>query len=87
MTLELVRGVADPTGIVVISLAVQLGKGLIDLYDFWGSVRDAPQEVADMLVDLRILSNILNELISRKDHGSHVGDALEHCGMKVEVCV
>jgi hypothetical protein len=87
MTLDPLSGVADPTGIAVISLAVQLGKGLIDLYDFWGSVRDAPHEVADVLVDLKILSNILNELILRKDHGSHVGDALEHCALKVEVCV
>lgn len=67
MTLDLLSGIADLTSIAVISLAAQLGKRLIDLYDFWGSIRDAPQEVADVLTDLKILSNILNELILRKD--------------------
>lgn len=87
MTLDLLSGIADLTGIAVISLAAQLGKGLIDLYDFWGSIRDAPQEVADVLTDLKILSNIVNELILRKDYGSHVVDALKHCELKVEVRV
>jgi hypothetical protein len=71
----------------VISLAIQLGQGLIELYDFWGSVRDAPEEVAQMLLDLKLLSNILNELIIRKDPSSHVKDALKHCDMKVEACL
>jgi len=70
----------------VVSLALQLAKGFIDLYDFWGSVKDALEEVADMLLDLKMLSRLLNELIMRKDPSSHVRDALEHCSMKVEVC-
>jgi hypothetical protein len=71
----------------VISLALQLAKGLIQLYDFWGSVQDAPQEVAEMLLDLKMLSNILNELVTREDPSPHVQDALEHCDMKVEACL
>ena len=38
-----------------------------------------------MLMDLRLLSRILNELVSRKDPSPHVKDALEHCDTKVEV--
>jgi len=72
-------------GMAVVSLAVQLAKGLIELYDFWGSVRDAPEEVCEMLKDLQMLSNILNELITRKDPSPHVSDALEHCYTKIEV--
>jgi hypothetical protein len=71
----------------VISLTAQLAKGLLELYDFWVAVRDAPQEVAHMLSDLKMLSNILNELITRKDPSPHVKDALEHCDMKVEGCL
>jgi hypothetical protein len=62
----------------VVSLALQLAGGIIKLYDFWGTVQDAPQEVTEMLMDLRLLSRILNELVSRKD-------PLEHCDTKVEV--
>jgi hypothetical protein len=70
----------------VVSLALQLAKGFIDLYDFWGSVKDAPEEVADILLDLRMLSRLLDELTMRKDPSPHVRDALEHCGTKVDVC-
>jgi hypothetical protein len=38
-----------------------------------------------MLMDLRLLSRILNELVSRKDPSPHVKDALERCDTKVEV--
>lgn len=69
----------------VISLALQLAGGFIKLYDFWGTVQDAPQEVGDMLLDLKLLSRILNELVYRKDPSPHVKDALEHCDTKVEV--
>jgi hypothetical protein len=69
----------------VVSLALQLAGGIIKLYDFWGTVQDAPQEVTEMLMDLRLLSRILNELVSRKDPSPHVKDALEHCDTKVEV--
>ncbi|EPE27940.1 Ankyrin repeat-containing protein [Glarea lozoyensis ATCC 20868] len=69
----------------VISLAVQLAGGIIQLYDFWGSIRDAPSEVAEMLSGLKMLSNILNELVTQKNPSQHVRDALEHCDMKVQL--
>lgn len=71
----------------VVSVALGLAKGLIELYDFWGSIQDAPQEVTEMLSDLKMLSSILNELIARDNPSTHVKDALEHCEMKVEVCL
>jgi hypothetical protein len=72
-------------GMAVVSLALQLAGGLIKLYDFWGTVQDAPHEVSEMLMDLKLLSRILNELVNRKDPSPHVKDALEHCDAKVEV--
>jgi predicted XRE-type DNA-binding protein len=69
----------------VISLALQLAGGFIKLYDFWGTVQDAPQEVNEMLIDLKLLSRILNELVKQKDPSPHVKDTLEHCDTKVEV--
>jgi hypothetical protein len=50
-----------------------------------GAVQDAPQEVTDMLMDLKLTSRILNKLVNRKDPRPHVKDALEHCDAKVEV--
>ena len=69
----------------VISLALQLAGGFIKLYDFWGTVQGAPQEVSEVLVDLKLLSRILNELVKRNDPSPHVKDVLEHCDTKVEV--
>lgn len=69
----------------VVSLALQLAGGLIKLYDFWGTVKDAPHEVNEMLMELKLLSGILTELIKRKDPSTHIKDALEHCDTKVEV--
>ncbi|KAF8846789.1 hypothetical protein BDZ45DRAFT_699723 [Acephala macrosclerotiorum] len=69
----------------VISLALQLGDGLVKLYDFWGTVQDAPHEVGEMLIDLNLLSKILKELLNREDPSPHVKDVLEHCNSKVEV--
>ncbi|KAF7508364.1 hypothetical protein GJ744_009355 [Endocarpon pusillum] len=73
------------SGLAVVSLGVQLASGLIKLYDFWGTVRDAPQEVGEIVLDLKLLSRILNELINRKDPSPHVKDALDHCNDKVAV--
>jgi len=75
----------NDSGMAVVSLAFQLAGGLIQLYDFWGTVQDAPHEVNEMLMDLKLLSRILNELVNRKDPSPHVKDALEHCDSKVEV--
>ncbi|KAE9374686.1 hypothetical protein N431DRAFT_464918 [Stipitochalara longipes BDJ] len=76
---------AAASGMAVVSLAFQLAGGFIQLYDFWGTVQDAPHEVNEMLMDLKLLSRILNELVNRKDPSPHVKDALEHCDTKVEV--
>jgi len=62
-------------GMAVISLALQLAGGLIKLYDFWGTVQDAPHEVSEMLIDLKLLSRILKEVINRKEPNPHVKDA------------
>ncbi|ERF75789.1 hypothetical protein EPUS_01619 [Endocarpon pusillum Z07020] len=71
------------SGLAVVSLGLQLAGGLIKLYDFWGTVRDAPQEVGEILLDLKLLSRILDELIKRKDPSPHIKDALDCCNDKV----
>lgn len=72
-------------GIAVVSLALQLAGGFIKLYDFWGTVQDAPHEVQEVLIDLKLLSKILDVLVKRNDSSPHVKDVLEHCDTKVEV--
>jgi hypothetical protein len=83
--LYLLRLRSHIVGMAVISLALQLAGGCIKLYDFWGSVQDAPREVSEVLVDLKLLSSILNELVKRKNPSVHVKNVLEHCDTKVEV--
>lgn len=72
-------------GIAVVSLAIQLAGSFIKLYDFWGTVRDAPDEVREIVIDLKLLSRILDELVNRSDPSPHVRDALIHCDSKVKV--
>lgn len=69
----------------VASLAIQLGSGFIKLYEFWGTVQDAPKEVGQIILDLKLLSRTLNELINRKDPSPFIQDVLTICNDKIEV--
>lgn len=75
----------EKIGMAVASLAIQLGGGFIKLYDFWGTVQDAPKEVGEIVLDLKLLSRTLNELINRKDPSPYIQDALTICHDKVAV--
>ena len=50
------------SGIAVISLALQLGGSIKHLYDFWGSVKEAPDEIHAITTDLSLLLSVLTEM-------------------------
>ena len=50
------------SGMAVVSLALQLGASIKHLYDFWGSVKDAPDEFHAITTDLSLLASVLAEM-------------------------
>ena len=50
------------SGIAVASLALQLGGSIKQLYDFWDSVKEAPDDVRTVTTDLSLLSSVLAEM-------------------------
>lgn len=56
------------SGMAVVSLALQLSDGIKQLYDFWGSVKDAPDEIRVITTDLGLLSSVLAEMASEEQH-------------------
>lgn len=56
------------SGMAVVSLALQLSDGIKQLYDFWDSVKDAPDEIRVITTDLGLLSSVLAEMASEEQH-------------------
>lgn len=81
-------GVAS--GMAVVSLAVQLGGGIKKLYDFWGSVKEAPDDVRAITSDLSLLSSALAEMALEEQHSGldpTLTAVLEACGDRVNKLV
>ncbi|KAG8528320.1 uncharacterized protein KY384_007237 [Bacidia gigantensis] len=68
-------------------LAVQVANGIKKTWEFWESVKDAPEEVYSMITDLKSLETTFNEIAY---DGCHTKDdatltsALQNCSSKVE---
>ena len=72
--------------ISVASLAVQLAGSVKKLCEFWGSVKEAPEEVRAITTDLKLLSSVLSEIALESQHvGFDVTMAavLTNCTVKV----
>jgi len=71
----------------VISLSLQLLSGIVQLYDFWETVSDAPEDIRFILKDLDVLSSTLSVVALRGQQCSPINSttvrALESCGDKV----
>ncbi|KAM7210787.1 hypothetical protein V8F06_013834 [Rhypophila decipiens] len=75
---------AAASGLAVVSVAFQLAEGCKKLYDFWESVKDAPEEVSLIAHDLRVLSSVL-EYIDRSGADSpSVTLVLNSCKIKMQ---
>lgn len=54
------------SGMAVVSLALQLGGSIKQLYDFWDSVNGAPDEIRGITTDLSLLASVLTEMASEE---------------------
>ena len=59
---------AATSGIAVVSVAVQLAESFKKLYDFWKSIKEAPENIRAISVDLEILSNVLVQIADEAQH-------------------
>ena len=64
---------------------MQLADGCIKLYNFWDSIRDAPEEVAVIMDDLMLLSTVLRDISREKQQAPAVTLGLECCKTKILV--
>lgn len=56
------------SGMAVVSLAFQLGGSIKQLYDFWDSLNEAPDEIRGITLDLSLLASVLTEMASEEQH-------------------
>ena len=78
---------AAASGIAVISVAVQLAESFNKLCDFWKSVKEAPEDIRGISVDLEILSNVLIQIANDTQHvepDATLNAALNGCCVKVK---
>lgn len=74
------------SGMAVVSLALQLGGSIKQLYDFWGSVKGAPDDIRAITTDLSLLSSLLAEMAFEEEHfaaGPKLTTVLEACRERV----
>ncbi len=56
------------SGMAVVSLAIQLGGNIKQLHDFWGSVKEAPDDIHTINTDLSLLSSVFAEMAFEEQH-------------------
>lgn len=55
---------AAANAITIAAIAVQLAESIKKLYDFWISIKNAPEDIHAIMTDLQILSSILHRIAS-----------------------
>ena len=85
------EGLSTASGVIaVLSLTIQLAKSIKELYEFWGSIEEAPGEVRDIVANLKLLSSVLDNIIQFEAGTNHViaddtlKDVLESCVLRVK---
>lgn len=73
------------TGIAVVQLAGQLVNAFIQLYDFWVTVQGAPDDIGDLVTELKCLTSLLKEIANEQHHGRGMMIAMQCCEGKVKV--
>ncbi len=56
------------SGIAVVTVAVQLGENVEKLCDFWSSIKEAPEEIQAISLDLELLSSVLTQIAYEAQH-------------------
>ena len=71
--------------IAVTSLAIQLANGFIKLFQFWDSIRGAPEEISVIMDDPMLLSAVLRDISHGEEQAPAVTLALNYCRTKLFV--
>lgn len=78
---------AASSGIAVVSIAIQLAESFKKLHDFWKSIKEAPEDIRDISVDLELLSSVLTQIAYEAQHvepDAALIAALNGCSVKVK---
>lgn len=78
---------AAASGIAVVSVAVQLAESFKKLCDFWKSIKEAPENIRAISVDLELLSSVLTQVALETQHvepDATLIAALNSCCVKVK---
>ena len=73
------------TDIAVVQIAGQLANGFIQLYDFWVTVQGAPDDIGDLVKELKCLTSLLKEIENEQHHGHGMIVAMQCCEGKIKV--
>ncbi|ERF74981.1 hypothetical protein EPUS_08522 [Endocarpon pusillum Z07020] len=73
------------SGFAAVEIALQLANGFAKLHDFWVTIQEAPEDIADMVSELRCLSDLLSEIATQQYTGRGILSAMERCGRKVKI--
>ena len=57
------------SAIAVVSITIQLADSVRKLYDFWSSVKDAPEDVQGITTDLELLQSVFSNIAYDAQHG------------------
>ena len=72
--------------IAVASIAIQLVDSVDKLAIFWNAVKDAPEDIHGIAIDLRLLASVLNEIVLEAQHlppDASLEAVLQNCRLKV----
>lgn len=78
---------AAASAIAVVSLGIQLAENVKRLYDFWNSIKEAPEDVRAISADLKLLSSIFTRIAYEAQHeepDATLEDALQAGSVKVK---
>lgn len=74
------------SGFAVVSITIQLVDGIKKLHDFWNSITEAPEDIKDNLLELKVLSSVLTQIAhdkQRHEPDPTFADVLRDCCAKV----
>ncbi|KAL8919734.1 MAG: hypothetical protein Q9208_006600 [Pyrenodesmia sp. 3 TL-2023] len=74
------------SGLAVVSVTIQLADGIKKLHDYWNSITEAPEDIKDNLLELKVLSSLLTQIAHDKQRHKPdptFADILSGCCAKV----
>ena len=84
-------GLSSATGVIAVaSIAIQLVDSIDKLSTFWNSIKDAPEEISGIAIDLWLLASVLTEIAVEAQHVTpdpSLEAVLQNCQLKVNTLV